>query len=74
MYILKQGAFLVDFFRFSNFQYLQKMVFLDFSDNCFRSVFGVITHIFKFIQTEQIQTPNQSRQIQQKGRQNKQTK
>ena len=45
----------MEVFRFYKFQYLQKMVFLDFSENRLRSVFGVITHIIKFFQTVQIQ-------------------
>ena len=46
----KSESFWVEFFRFSNFLYLQKMeIFIFFPK------FGLITHIIKLFQTVQIQ-------------------
>ena len=53
--VLNTVAFLVESFRFSNFQYSEKMRIFNFSYNRFRNVFGLITHIIKLFQTVQIQ-------------------
>ena len=48
-------AFFVDFFRFSNFQHLQKMGILIFPKIVSATIFGLIIHIIKLFQTVQIQ-------------------
>ena len=57
MYIWKQKcilnavAFFVEFFRFSNFQHLQKMGILIFPKIVSATIFGLIIHIIKLFQT-----------------------
>ena len=47
--------FFVEFFRFSNFQHLQKVGILIFPKIVSATIFGLIIHIIKLFQTVQIQ-------------------
>ena len=50
--------FFVDFFRFSNFQHLQKNGISIFPKIVSATIFGIITHIITLFQTVQIQKAN----------------